>query len=270
MIYGNSLLEYYHGNISIESKEINSILESFTEATNINDPMESSIDSLNKICNISMDAIDEIKDTIAKSSQSIFQLFKSNGINKNTINTAISITEKTISDISSSVKLFDIKELKFKNYDANKIHQALILFIINLALNDLYITILSLFFGSSGYVLAICVVCPINEELFKKMSIKAECEKEFYVIFNISEFSLYMKKYSVIYGIKSLAVIRVKTASLLHLINTIIQYITNNEKLKEKCGIKKEDKDKISFIGTLCATLYHITWNSLAMVGKIK
>lgn len=127
--------------------------------------------------------------------------------------------------------------------------------------------ILKLLFGAIvGDYIAVGIVIPINEENAKQMAIKGGFIKEYTIVFNSAEFAHYLLLYSPTLTGASLlryAVVRGATVSM-HLLTTIIQWLTNNEKVRKAFGIVEGDRAseaKLSAIGRLISYIIHIGWN---------
>ena len=85
---------------------------------------------------------------------------------------------------------------------------------------------------------------------------------EFNVVLNTFEFVTYTLAYKSIFGLKKIIAMRIAAVGL-HTLTSIVHWLTEHS---EKLGFKNKDKDEISTIGSIIATLIHSLWNTVAVV----
>lgn len=267
-IYSNYLTE----EINITPEQIR-ILQEYFEQFDYSEVITESVnptENLTKLftkLGIAQQKQKSINNSLQKSSKEIANVIIKNGINdqsKKTISNIISNLKNEILDI---VKNIDTDELKFEKYDANKINEALLLFIMMVMANSIIVSVCLIIFPGIGNIIGIGIAGPIIEEFAKAISIKGGFEKEFYVIFNMYEMMRYVPQIKIMnmdIPLSKAILSRLKVAGM-HLTTTIIQWISQNEKILEKLNIKKEDHDKIALIGQITGTIIHSTWNILGL-----
>ena len=184
--------------------------------------------------------------------------------NNNGSNKCISEIEDMFVNISKLITISDNVAFKFSGYDLNKIKNAIIITCVIIVINSLVHTVFSLLTLNAdlAMVLTSILCAPITEELGKQISVKGGFSIEFEVVFNATEFTQYFLQYGPLVGFKKITVIRLKCVGL-HITTHIIQWLTNNEKIKNFLGIKnKEQSDTISLIGHIIGMAIHAFWNA--------
>ena len=147
--------------------------------------------------------------------------------------------------------------------------KSLKLFIWVLTINTLTNTVLVLLVGPKiGLFLTAVIVAPLVEEASKSISVKGKFEKEYYVIFNAFEASMYISSMTKMgYSLGKAVAIRIAPA-LMHGVNTIIHKIFDSEKVRRKYDIGDDEdaRNKATTAGYIITVLVHSTWN---FVGSI-
>jgi len=155
-----------------------------------------------------------------------------------------------------------VKKVDSGEYTAENIKRAIGLTLACICFNEIMIWALSIIIPIGGGLIARGIVCPFVEETAKAIALKGKYSKEFTVIFNISEFSLY-----VIRGVNPL--LRLIPVGM-HITTTLVQYFTSDEKIQKKLGLdKEEDKEKLTFIGRIVAYLIHSAYNTILAISSI-
>lgn len=172
--------------------------------------------------------------------------------------------------------IFDVSDGTAKNI-LSSMFMVLLIYIINTFVH----TIAGLLFGPLfGSVIGGCVCAPIVEEYAKQMAIRGGFVKEFTVVFNALEFSLYfhnfLPKMTAMYGrriaIKSLALMRTMAVGL-HLTTTMTQFFFKNKAdilraAPELMRDPEQDK-KLQNAGYFAGVFLHSAWNTTATVLDI-
>lgn len=243
-----------------------SIEESFFQILNENASPDSDLKKLCKKGNIDFG---KVQTEVNKCAKNVATTIKEDGLTKESKKKIHDyFDELTTSlnnfNISLSASLFNDE---LKDSSPNKIHSAVGLLIQTVLANTIVTTILSILLGTIGMNISVGLICPMIEELAKQTSIKGGYEKEFFVLFNILEFSTYVIRF---FNVKNIVLTRIKTIGL-HLSTTIIQYITSNPKIAEKLGAKTEEQKKAArLIGWIAGACVHIGWNSFAIYSASK
>lgn len=135
-----------------------------------------------------------------------FNLIKENDSVKKSLNLTNKIKKEKktnkISEFINKIKIYliELKEewknffisIKNKEIDKKKLMLAAFLFLINLIINTITLNILFYFTGIFGYVITIALLGPLFEETCKRLSVIYKIDKEFFIIFNLYEFSSYV------------------------------------------------------------------------------
>lgn len=211
----------------------------------------------------------------------IVKIIVKNGLNDRARTLICAEFDRSMSSICKGLNFSNIKELNLEDYDYNKIRKAIALLIFVYTLNNVeYVVLDKLLKGilvkgkfvafDLSYFLTVSILSPINEELGKRISIKGKFEKEYFVVFNMFEFGLYVskgRKQGI--DLKLLAKLRILPI-IMHATTTITQYILSNPAIMNILGkTQKESEQKAQFIATLCGMFIHITWNSAAMIATL-
>lgn len=128
--------------------------------------------------------------------------------------------------------------------------------------NSLFHAIMAAFFpaGVAQYITAV-LCAPICEEMFKRIAIKGGYEKEFTIVFNLCEFSLYIKRNEKTKYFVNLVISRLVCVGS-HVLYTIIQWLTQNTEILTKWGIDPADHEKVEILGNALTTTMHSLWNA--------
>lgn len=191
----------------------------------------------------------------------------SNGLNKRSFDMIakknIELTNKFVKYIMDSTDFDKVAE-KAHVPKNEKLVQAFISTFTACIINVLFEGILSLFLTHSVARTATAILCaPIIEEMMKRIAVKGGYIKEFTIVFNLVEFSQYVGKFSAIPGIKILNLILIRLAGVgLHLVTTVIHWLSNNVPLLTKLGVRPEDHEKIEILGSALGVAIHCAWNS--------
>lgn len=274
---------FYNNNFAINNEsEVNfdNVLESIL-------PKNYIIESLSILNESGEELIDtkNIKNKVDNSAKSISSYIKDYGFGKGTIDFITYELDRLIKEILKLINITDIYNLKFTEYDFNKIKSAIILLIFVVILNSLIFSILSILlsfsFASRNVTLFVKLLQnigsgifgPIIEELAKRIAIKGGFAVEFTVVFNAFEMISYTKKIGTMFSdtnlsksvlIKNGLFARLKVATM-HLSTTLIQYLTSNEKFAKKLGLTQEQSE---LVGNTIGIVIHSAWNLLAINNK--
>lgn len=199
----------------------------------------------------------------------IANLIKNKGLNFNTEKEIISMFENTLMKLG---KIFiDTKKIKnnpkFLELDNEKFIASVKLFTIVVAINSIVGNILFLLTGSVGYNLCIYIWVPIIEELSKSIAIKGGFIKEYTILFNGYEIVTNTIVYGKIIGYTRIIIARLKT-SLMHITTTLLQWLTSNNDILEKCGIKPDNIPLVNLIGRLLGIFIHSSWNYMSLFNE--
>ena len=191
-------------------------------------------------------------------------VIRKEGINSNSIKELTTLFEQCTEHISVFFRDIRVPN-KLAGYDINRMKAALCLFLTVLTINTMIMCLLMLLGPITADVLTTVVVAPIVEEFAKSVAIKGKFGTEFTVVMNAYEMVYYVNQMKRVPGIGILKAIRVRAfVVLMHLTTTIIQWLSNNQKLLDMIGVKKEDKGTISFIGRILGIVIHSIWNFLS------
>ena len=236
---------------------------------------------------------DDIKQFISKLNiNKFYQNFVQNGLdsekkineikNKKNINTTKiekivkHFTKQAITDFTNSTNK---KSFSFNKYineafqtviksnvvndDIGGVSKSIILIIAILVVNYFISSILLTFGFPSNFVsnFSNIISAPLTEETAKFISVKQNFTKEFFIIFNITEFTLFIIA-AASTGILTPAHVFVRLIVIgFHLLLTLIHVSARNE------SKKSENKDNnLPLIGLSMATVLHAVWNSLAFL----
>ena len=264
MFYGNLLLNDIESTAEEVNLLINSIDESYLQ--------ESSNEIIEEECRILTEAKIGIINfnEVSSAAKDIVKIIKTSGIGKESrdrIRIRIDdMYQKMGNNFMSRSKMM-VRYQKLNGDTRVKFESAWGLVGCVCVGNMLTRLILKLLFGAIvGDYIATGIVVPINEENAKQMAVKGGFIKEYTIVFNSAEFAHYLLLYSPTLTTTSLlryAVVRGATVSM-HLLTTIIQWLTNNETIRKAFGIVKGDRAseaKLSAIGKLIGYIIHIGWN---------
>ena len=267
-IYGDLLDETFEYDISAEEiremfGDVN-LEQVLTEAAGFN------ISNVLSKMGIQSGSISKINTSLANTSKKIATEIKTNGINKET-KKSISAAVTDFMDKLADVLVGQINDptLKSDKYDKNKILKACVLTLDSALFLGLIQGILMIIItpGPANVVTA-CLCGPVCEEFCKRAAIKGDFMVEYTVVFNLFEFSSYMLQYGFMYKLSKLAIVRAMSVGM-HLTNTFINFIANNEKFQKMIGCEGEEgKKKASFIGVLTSTLIHVCWNAMGYISS--
>lgn len=217
-------------------------------------------------CDLSKFGIKNAPAQVSKASNEIAKTIKTNGVNSETtkkIHNIVSDLFKNLADcidesvISINPKLKDLD-------DKRNLAKAITLFIFNIVINSICASVLGLLLGQFGTNLVVCLAAPLIEEACKAIAVKGGFSKEFTIVFNSYEFTSYVTKNAIVYGL--IKIIKIRLAALtMHLVNTAIHNLAESKEFKGKLGIKENDKDandKCTFAAYIITSLIHVSWNS--------
>lgn len=260
---------FYQNEFSINS--ISNISESY------NDELlsESVItDSINTFTNVLMDfgiTVGNFAENIQQCAEDIAGIIKKEGLNGKSQKKIISIFEKfiqTSGDIYIDSSVIVSKNPSFAEIESKRLVASLQLFMVVLMVNTLVGIVLQILLGRYiGHSLLAIIVAPIVEELSKSIAIKGGFVKEYTIVFNVLEARQYIKRAAPVIGFSKIFIIRIKCA-LLHVTTTLLQWLTLNKNLLEKCGINPDDTETVNFVGRIIAIFIHGTWNFLATFSE--
>ena len=274
--YGNRVNNYIIENINITPEQIKRLQESF----GINDSnYESILESCETYINEASSNIDKlskagvdtngIKNKTRSTSKQAVDIIKKEGINKTSLGKLGELFKNFYTSIAEFLKNFDASSINDGSYDINKLKRSALLLIFVVITNTLISSILTILFGVVGRNLSTWLVCPIIEEAAKQIAIRGEFTLEFTAVFNTYEFTSYVFNMSII-GMPFIKAIKTRLIVVgMHVTTTIIQYLSNNEKLLKSLGLNKEDdRNQVSALGHITGSLIHITWNYLAVYSE--
>ena len=278
MIYGQKFLE-----LSEEFKDVSvEDIKSLSEYCN-NLCLESNTDefvfesSLISICEAT--GVDKAKITAKSKSagEKIGKVVKEKGITKESKKEISTILDDALSQIKKEIdKIVVPKSIQEKidkgEVDRYKIQKAIVLLLLVSTINSIIMTALQLILPGLGLALTAIFVAPITEESAKAVAIKGKYDKEFTIVFNIAEFSQYVIQgapAALLFGgkdgLKKLVAGRLAAVAM-HCTTTIVQKLTQDEKIQKKLGLDKEkDKEQLTFIGRITGMLIHAAWNIMAV-----
>lgn len=294
-IYGKILNEdnlpfenLFNKNFYVENNFIYNINESDVDFDNIIDSFISenylfeSINILNESGEGSVDT-KTIKDKTSTTAKSIFTYIKENGLGKATLDFITYSLDKLVKDVVKCIDITNIYQLKFSNYDFNKIKNAILLLVLTAVLNNL---ILLVIYGLAAAItknpsmvnklvlnLGTGVFGPMNEEFAKRVAIKGGFIVEFTAVLNTAEIISYtnaiVSQFSFTGLSKSVLIrnglfARLKTATM-HIATVLVQYLSSNEKFAKKLGLTQEQSE---LFGNTIGVIIHSAWNLLGINSK--
>lgn len=137
-------------------------------------------------------------------------------------------------------------------------------------INSLANAVLALLVGPNiGYFLTCVLVAPMVEEASKSISVKGKFDKEFYIIFNTVEASMYVSRLTQVgYSFAKAVSIRLSPAIILHGGNTIIHKIFDSKEIRRKYDVGNDEdaRNKATTTGYVITTLIHSAWNFAATI----
>lgn len=152
-----------------------------------------------------------------------------------------------------------------EGFTSENVIKAIVLSAAVIVLNTSTLALFMLLLGPiAGTVSAITIFCPLIEEYAKNISIRENYKKEFFVIFNLMEFSLYMSRFYIagVRGVANfikLSIIRLIPVGM-HAATTMIQdNIMKNKELQEIYG------DNIKWVALFAGWFIHFVYNSSAI-----
>lgn len=214
-----------------------------------------------------------IEQRLKSAAGEIGSTIKKEGITSSSKKSIATSIRKCYEDIIDIIKCtdVDIPESIENTYDPNKLKNGILLTIADVLINTLCKSILEILFGSNiGTLLTAIIVGPIVEEISKHIAVRGEFAVEYTFVFNFYEVSSYINTMTNILNMPLKNAIRGRLFCVgMHLVNTIINWLTTNKNVQKKLGLEKEeDKDKLSLIGNITGILIHMTWNTLASFSK--
>ena len=207
----------------------------------------------------------EIESKMNKASKDIAAEIKKNGLtNKKSISAIMdNFWDNAAFHIDPS--MYESIMEKNKSFTKAKVDKAIQLTLCILVVVTIIHIVLDMIIGiPASRVLCPIVVEPLVEENAKQIAIKANIIKEFTVVFNTLETALALAVHGPDGFLKTIFA-RLGTVSM-HVVTTIIQYISSNTKIHKQLGIEdlkdEEKKKRISFLGHLISVLFHACWNA--------
>ena len=181
----------------------------------------------------------KLVDNVKTCAEDISEIIKNEGLNGNSQKKIISTFEsfvQSLGDVYIDSKVITSKNPSIAEMETKKVLASLKLFLNVYTINTIMGFIFSILLGLRiGRSLTVIIVGPIVEEMSKSIAIKGGFVKEYTVIFNVLEARSYIKRGAPIFGFRKMFV-RMKCA-LLHVTTTVLQWLTLNGKLLEKCGV---------------------------------
>lgn len=203
-------------------------------------------------------------------SQSVVNIVKAKGINSQSLKEIDETISRNVTG-SGILREFDenVIEQYLDDYDYTKMQKAAIIFSAVFILNSVLDAAFGILMPGFGHLITHIVVAPITEELGKRAAVREDCEVEFTILFNAIEFSMYVVG-GVKLGEELVHMLILRTGPvLMHIGNTIIHYITNNEQIMQKLHLtngNKDDEAKINTAGFITAAGIHAVWNTVAVI----
>lgn len=195
-----------------------------------------------------------------KATDDIVSLIKKNGANSETKKKIHNIVSDLFQQLSDNVdKLVIASNPKLKNIEkSRKTADAFTLLIWFLVIGNLIALVLTKLLGGLGGNLVVLIVAPVMEEACKAIAVKGGFEKEYNLIFNVYEFSMYVSGGQTV---KS----RLFVVGM-HTFTTIINKLFSTEAFRKKFGISddKDAKDKCTLASYIIGLFIHISWNTAA------
>ena len=207
----------------------------------------------------------------------IVKIIKSEGINKDSKTKINKLINTEFGKFVESINQTNIPEDSGKKFSKAKLKKSIVLLCRVVFENSIIALVLSSLFGPVGNYITGIIVAPIVEEMAKSAAVKGNFIAEFQFVFNLFEFSSYMKNMAVNNAagftnthMGKFAIVRLATVGM-HLTTSIVHYISSNSKLLQKLKIKNEDDEKnAKGIGLIIGFLIHAIWNTAGAVNNNK
>lgn len=205
--------------------------------------------------------------------KSITDIIKRSGIGKQTFDKASTIFNDFVRDIIDNIEDINdaIRDLGIESME--KCIDAALLLIGASAINGVALLIGTVLFGPAIGNFIAAIVAPFTEEMAKHIAIKMGYEKEFLIIFNISEFSQYTLSPSAILVAvtdykKYIRYLLVRlTVVGMHVFSSAVQKFINTEKVRKTFGLDKEQTSTVSYFA---GVLIHTFWNVVGANAAVK
>ena len=215
----------------------------------------------------------KVKSAINKTAKQSADIIKKEGLNSKSKSKIVTLYKDMLNSIEEFnvdyiLGIPDSKKEELAKHEPTKLKKAAVLLIEVILIHDILSTLFSILFGpiAANIILGV-IIAPITEESAKALSIKGGYEKEFFLMFNILECGSYVMR-SMILGVPFKNALRARLICVgMHLTNTIIQWLSRNEKIQKalKLNIEdEEDKETCGMIGQMIGWFIHTIWNLLA------
>lgn len=294
MFYGNLALQEQYREFEIPADELNRLLESINNSYNYNYLIEGKfLDTIEKAARGLANYYTVNFKEVYNCAKDIFHIIKTEGITIKSDQECTVRINQLFYNIGNNLSLNknikdDIDKKLFESSKEN-IAAGFNLTMHCLIGNMITDVICNFLFGPIvGEFISTVYICPLREENAKQLAIKGKFTKEFTIIFNIVEFSLYMKIYTrkivlpdgkvIVVSSKmlfsniasykryvaNLAVVR-GFGVLFHLTTTAIQWLTNNKKVRQLLGLQEDNeitKAQLAIIGKSIGFMMHILNNA--------
>ena len=211
--------------------------------------------------------LSKVKKLSEDTGKKIGKTIKEDGLTKESKKTIAKIYDDFLESLKNSIDEIAVSDNLLKKVDSGEytlenIKRAVALTVACICVNTVTLTALNLILPFVGQLIAIGIVCPFFEEAAKSIAIKGKYAKEFTIVFNATEFAMYVHR-----GVNPL--IRLLPVGM-HITTTLVQYFTSNEKIQKKLGLDKEqDKEQLTLIGRIVAFIIHSGWNTILGVLPI-
>ena len=272
MIYGQRFLELSEEFKDLSLEDVQSLSE-FCKSLNISYEEEFlSESSLMSICEAAGIDGSKIREKSSKTGEKVGKVIKEKGITEQSKKDIKRILDDAIEDIRGSIDDIVVpksiqKKIEAGEVDTYKIQKSILLFILVYCINTIVSMALSVVVGRTVARYLGAVLCaPIVEETAKAIAIKGKYDKEFMILFNVAEFSMYVNAFRDSHNIIPIRIVCVG----FHYTTAIIQKLTSDEKIQEKLGYTKDDKEQLTFLGRLIGMLLHACWNAGGGVLVVK
>ena len=279
MIYGNKILSE-QDILYVNKTQLNQLIEFVSEN-------EYRLEEYTDYTDISLNEtfVEDIKNKLYsaatyKCGSKIADAIIKYGISGNSIKLIGIAIDELYQDVADSFIIPKEKwPAEFRKYDADKITAAMQLLIIVFLINSFSHIGLEKVLNNKllAEQLYGSIIAPLNEEIAKEISVKGHFEKEFFVVFNVAEISAYTNgRYNELRALQAIAPDKFNKAvgkffilrsivSPIHLLNTIIHYMANNDKVRKFFNISEDDKAGKALLastGRIISWLIHFGWNS--------